>query len=231
MVSSPNVQNVPGLVRKFIFAASTFKRTASTPGSIRIVRERIGLNLRTVRMSEASWASPVTIEHSLNTTLTLLCGCTRLALLWNNNETSGGNVENRGESGRLQSLGIENGSIVSTRSKRYSAMLRTLLYRTPKLIIACMSMLAIMCWARCPPRCKIRQRRYRVISAVSYTMCRRYTLHTTQNYWASETQYYTRNSIYMEPSSHCWYTWTMQPWIGSSHNHTSLYVRWISWQS
>jgi len=64
--------------------------------------------------------------------------------------------------------------------------------------------------------------------AVGYTMRRSNTLHTTENYWASEMQYYSGNSTYTERSSHLWYTRTTQPFVVSSHNHTSPYVRWIS---
>ena len=110
-------------------------------------------------------------------------------------------------------------------------MLRFLLYQTRKPNTACTLMLANMHCTWCSPRCKIRQRRYWVISAICYMMRRCDTLHTTENYWASKMQLYTGNSTYTEPSSHCWYTRTMQPCIGSSHNHTSLYVSWISWQS
>jgi len=137
-------------------------------------------------------------------------------------------MENRGDSGTLHSLGIESASMLLTRPKRFSAMLWSLLYRTLKPNTACTSMLANMHWAWCSPRCKIRQRRYWVISAISYTMRRRDALHTTENSWASEVRYYTGNSTYTEPSSHFWYTRTMEPCVGSSHNHTSPYVRWIS---
>jgi hypothetical protein len=151
-----------------------------------------------------------------------------MALLQKEMGTRGGDVENRGESGTLHSLAIENSTMLSTSSKRLSAMFRSLLYWNPKSNIACASMLAIMHWAWCSPRCKIRQRRYWVISAVSYTMQRRHSLHTTGNYWASEMQYDTRYSTYMEPSSHFWYTRTIQPCVRSSHNYTSPYIRWIS---
>jgi len=231
VVSWPNVQNAPGLARNLIFAAFTLTRTESRPRSRRLVREWIGLNPRTVRTSEASWASPVTEEDALNTMLTLRCGCMWLALLRKEKGMCSGDVEYWGESGTLDLLRIVSASMLSTCWKRHSAMLRSLRYQTLMPNTACTLMLATMHWARCSPRCKISHRRYWVISAVSYTIQRRDTPHTTANHWASEMQHYTGNSIYTEPSSHFWYTQTMQPCVGSSHNYTSPYVRWISWQS
>jgi len=77
-------------------------------------------------------------------------------------------------------------------------------------------------------RCKTRQRKYWVISAVNYTMRRHDTLHMTENYWASETQYYTGNSTYTELRNHFWYTRIMRPCVESLPNHTSPYIKWIS---
>jgi len=171
--------------------------------------------------SEASRASPVTIENSLNTTLKLRSRCTRLALFRKEKGMWGGDRENRGDSGTLHSLGIESASMLSTRSKTHSAMLQSMLNWSPKPNTARTSMLANMHRARCSPRRQIRQRWYWFISAVSYWMWRRDTLHTTENHWASGMQYYTGTSTYMEPSSHFWYTRTIQPCVGSSHIHTS----------
>ena len=120
-------------------------------------------------------------------------------------------MEHWGGSGTLHSLGTVNASMLLTHSERHSAMLQSMLHRTPKTNIACTSMLAKMHWARRSPMCKIRQRGYWVISAVYYTMLWRDTLHTTQNYSASETNYYTGNSTYKELSSQFWYTRTMRP--------------------
>jgi hypothetical protein len=50
-----------------------------------------------------------------------------MALLQKEIGTWGGDVENRGESGTLHSLAIENSTKLSTSSKRLSAMLRSLL--------------------------------------------------------------------------------------------------------
>jgi len=58
----------------------------------------------------------------------------------------------------------------------------------PKPDIGCRSMLANMHCVRCSPRCKIRHRRYWVITAINYTMWRSNTLHTTEYYLASEKQ-------------------------------------------
>jgi hypothetical protein len=93
-----------------------------------------------------------------------------------------GDLVNRGESGTLHSLGIENASMLSTDSKRHFAMLWSFLYRTAKPNIACMLILGNMHWAQCSPRCKIRWRRFWVTSAVSYIMWRADTLYTTTNY-------------------------------------------------
>ena len=167
----------------------------------------------------------------MNTTLTLQCHCPPLAPLRREKEKSDVDVESQGRSSALHSPGIENASMSSTGSKKHFAMLQSWPYRTPKPNIACTSMLASMHWTQCSPRCKTRQRRYWVISAVNYTMRRCDTPHMTENYWAFEKQYYAGNSTYTDRSNHFWYTRSMRPCVGSLHNHTSLYDRWISWQS
>jgi len=153
-----------------------------------------------------------------------------LAQLWKGKGTLGGDVESWGRSSALHSPGIENVSMLLTPSKKHSAMLQSWLYRIPKPNIACTSTPASTHWAQCSPKCKTRQRKYWVISAVNYTMRRQDTLHMTENYWASETQYYTGNSTYTEPSNHSWYTRIMRPCVGSSHSHISPYVKWTSWR-
>jgi len=186
MVSRPNLHNTPGIVRKSTFAALTFTRTASTSRNMRPIWSWICLNLKLVRISEAPWASPVTIDNSLNTILMLECCCMRLAPLQVERWMLGGDVESQGEYGDLHSPGRDNASILSTPSKRYFAMLQSLLYHTPKLNIVCMLMLAYMHLARCSPRYKIEQQRNRDISAINYVIWTHNTLLTTENDWASE---------------------------------------------
>jgi len=181
-----------------------------------------------VRTSEASWRSPVNIKNSLNTTFRLQCHCTPLAPLCRKKEMLGGDVKSQGKSSALHSPGIENASMPSTPSKKHCTMPQSWLYQTPKPNISYMSMLASMHSAQCSPRCKTRQRMYWVISAVNYIMRRGDNLHVTENHWASETQYYTGNSTYTQVGNHFWYTQNMQPFVGSSNNHTLPYDRWIS---
>jgi len=181
-----------------------------------------------IKTSEASWSSPVTIENSLNSMLKLQSHCTPLATLKKGNRMSGGNVESRGRSGALHSPGTENASMLLTPSKRHSAMLQSWLYQSPNPEIACTSMQACMHRAWLSARCKSRPRSYWVISAVNSMMRRCHTPHMTENYWASKAQYYTGYSTYTQLSNHFWYTQTMRPCIGSSHNHTSPYIGWIS---
>ena len=144
--------------------------------------------------------------------------------------TLGGDVESQGWSGALHLPVTENASMSSIPSKWHLAMFQSWLYRTPKPNIVCTSILANMHWARYSPRCKTRQRRYWVILDKTYMMQRHVTLHMTENYWASKMRYHTANSTYMEPTNHFWYTWILPLCICSLLSHTSLCVRWISWQ-
>jgi len=103
MASKPNVRNVPGLVRKLIFASLTLTRTASMPRKIWYMWSRIGLNLNIVRMSVASWVSPASTVNSANTTLTLQCRCTPLVTLRKAKGTLAGDVDSGGRSSTLDS--------------------------------------------------------------------------------------------------------------------------------
>jgi len=102
--------------------------------------------MKTVRMSEASWASLVTIENSLNTTLTLQCRCMPMAPHWKKQWMLGRYVESWGVSCPFHLLETENPSMLSTPSKRHCAMCHFLLYWILKPNIDCMSMLANMRW-------------------------------------------------------------------------------------
>lgn len=94
----------------------------------------------------------------------------------------GGDLETWEASGALHSPGTEQAIIILTLSKGHSAMLQFLFYYTPKIYTACTSMLANMHLGWHSPRCKIRQRRYCIISAINYTIHRGNTLHMTDNY-------------------------------------------------
>ena len=230
-IAQPDVQTVPLHVRKSTSAALTLTWTASTLRNIRHMQLLIGHKLTRVRMLEASWASPVTIKDSFVTTRTLQCCFTWLAPLHQEKGTLGSDAETRWGSGAIHSPGRQNACMNLTLARMHSAMLLCLHYRTQKPNIACTLMLANMYWAWCSPRYKIRQRGYWVILATNYMTWRHDMLHITEHYWVSEMRYHTGNSTYTVLSSHLWYTQTMLPCIGSSHNNTSLYVRWISWQS